>query len=88
MDYYTTDLRDVFLEWLDSGRPAMATMDVDYAPTQIPAARLLGDLAACTDALPPEYRQDVDEFVRDDSYDGTYGSAARVLLAAGGGQRR
>jgi hypothetical protein len=87
MDYYATDLRDVFLEWLDSGRPAMATMDVDYAPTQIPAIRLLGDLAECTDELPPEYSHDVDEFVGEGSYDGTYGSAARVLLAAHGNQR-
>jgi hypothetical protein len=83
MEYYASDLRDVFLEWLDSGRPAMASMDVDYAPTQIPVARLLGDLAECTDTLPAEYSQDLDEFAGDGSYDGTYGSAAKVLLAAG-----
>lgn len=84
MDYYASDLRDVFLEWLDEGRPAMATMDVDYAPTQIPAIRLLGGLAECTDALPVEYTHDLDEFVGAGTYDGTYGGAAKVLLAARG----
>ncbi len=45
-------IRDAFVEWVEAGLPAAATVERNYEPQQVPAARLLGMLWQCTDIMP------------------------------------
>lgn len=50
--HYPGHLRQAFQDWIDAGRPAVATVEVNYEPQEVPAQRLLGKLWHCTDIMP------------------------------------
>lgn len=75
MSHFPGHLREAFTDWINAGKPATVTVDVDYQPTEWPARKLLGRMAHCTDILPGGY---CDELGMPQGV--TYAAAAQRLL--------
>lgn len=76
MPHYPGHIREAFEEWVDTGLPAVATLDVNYEPTEVPARRFLGILWNCSDILPGHVCRELDM-----PQGSTYAKAARALRA-------
>lgn len=85
MTHYAGHRRDAFIEWLESGLPDPAHVEVDFQPETQTRLEFLWDLLQCTDILPSYYRSLVAErfgFPPDHWRISTYGDVARELLVA------
>ena len=79
--HYPGHIREAFEEWVEAGMPPIAALEVQYEPRQVPASRLLGMLWHCTDIMPGNLRQQLEDDLPGLKGCRTYAAAAQALTA-------
>lgn len=78
--HYPGHLREAFIAWIDAGFPPTTEVEVNYEPERWDAARLLRKMARCSDILPRDAFDELDERFGLEGVAHTYGAVSRRLL--------
>ena len=73
--HYPNHMRTAFCEWIESGQPDDAQVEVNAEPTLMSSRTLLRHMVGCTDTMPRAVSNDLDMPAGE-----SYGSAAAKLL--------